>query len=304
MADYDKVIPPGQEGKVNIKIDGKKLFPGFFEKSFTVKTNDPDNPQFVLAVTGTVKKTFEFSREMRWSGFVDDKFSFEVDITNLLGTPVNITGARWADDVASKGLSEKIGLKLETIEKGKKYRLKLLKKKALTPESLQANVVLTTDFPKIKEKTIPMAFIVQKEVEIYPERLYYGEMIIPPGATKAFDRSLQYRRRPRGFSQDPQGGAEQGRHDGEDPGASARQIVPRNGVDQAVEQARAVRRFHQDLYEQSEVPGAHPRRRRQHPRRRGRRGSPSGQEIADRPNRARRCVPSRRCAFAYTGGQQ
>lgn len=190
MADYDKVIPPGQEGKVNIKIDGKKLFPGMFEKSFTVKTNDPDNPQFVLTVTGTVKKTFEFSKEMRWSGFVDEQFKFEVIVTNLLPTPINITSARWADDTAARGLSEKIGLKIETIEKGKKYRLKLWKKKELLPENFVANIVLTTDFPKIREKSISMSIIVQKEVEIYPDRLYYGEMIIPPGATKAFDRTF------------------------------------------------------------------------------------------------------------------
>jgi hypothetical protein len=190
VADYDKVIPPGQEGKVNIKIDGKKLFPGMFEKSFTVKTNDPANTQFVLTVTGTVKKSFEFSKEMRWSGFVDDKFDFEVVVTNLLPNPINITGARWADDTAAQMLAEKIGIKLETIEKGKKYRLKLLKKKNLEPQSLVANIVLTTDFPKIKEKTIPMSLIVQKDVEIFPDRLYYGEMIIPPGATKSFDRTF------------------------------------------------------------------------------------------------------------------
>ena len=50
MADFDKVIPPGQEGKVNIKIDGKKLFPGMFEKNFAVSTNDPQNQQFSLTV--------------------------------------------------------------------------------------------------------------------------------------------------------------------------------------------------------------------------------------------------------------
>jgi len=190
VAGYDKVIPPGQEGKISIKIDGKKLFPGFFEKSFTVKTNDPDNAQFVLNVTGTIKKAFELSREMRWTGFVDDKFNFEVVVTNLLPNPINITGARWADDVGSKGLTEKIGFKVETIEKGKKYRLKLLKKKTLEPQSLVANIILTTDFPKIKEKSVSMSLIVQKEVEVIPERLYYGEMVIPAGATKAFDKTF------------------------------------------------------------------------------------------------------------------
>jgi hypothetical protein len=165
VADYDKVIPPGQEGKINIKIDGKKLFPGMFEKRFTVRTNDPDNAQFVLAVMGTVKKTFEFSNDMRWSGFVDDPFKFEVDITDLLD-------------------------KLQTIEKGKKYRLKLTKKKDLQPENIAANIVLTTDFPQIKEKNVMMTILIQREVELYPNRLYFGEMIIPAGATKAFDKTF------------------------------------------------------------------------------------------------------------------
>ncbi len=190
MADYDKVIPPGQEGKVNIKIDGKKLFPGLFEKNFTVRTNEPSNSQFVLAATGTVKRAFEFSREMRWSGFVDDKFSFETVVTSLLDKPVNITAVRWSDETAAKGLVDKIGLKVETIEKGKKFRIKMWQKKALAPENVVANVILTTDYPKIKEKSMPMSIIVQKDVEVYPDRLYFGEMVIPAGATKAFDRTF------------------------------------------------------------------------------------------------------------------
>jgi hypothetical protein len=190
VADYDKVIPPGKEGKINIKIDGKKLFPGMFEKSFTVKTNDPDNAQFVLTVTGTVKKAFELSREMRWNGFVDDPFQFETDITNLVGTPIDITSAKWDADAAAKGLSDKIAIKLTTIEKGKKYRLKLTKKKDLPAENLTGNIVLTTDDPKIKEKTLPMSILIQKEVQLYPDRIYLGEMIIPPGGTKAFDKTF------------------------------------------------------------------------------------------------------------------
>ena len=190
MADYDKAIPPGREGKINIKLDGKKLFPGFFEKNFTVRTNDPENVQFVLVVTGSVKKAFELSREMRWTGFVDDKFSFEVILTNLLPTPINITSARWADDASAQALGEKLGIKLETIEKGKKYRIKLLKKKDLPTLTTMANIVLTTDFPKLREKSIPMSIVVQKDVEIYPDRLYFGEMIIPPGGTKEFERTF------------------------------------------------------------------------------------------------------------------
>jgi hypothetical protein len=190
VADFDKVIPPGQEGKVNIKIDGKKLFAGMFEKGFAVETNDPNNKSFSLTVQGTVKKALEFSREMRWAGFVDEDLKMETIITNALPEPVNITGARWGDEARAKDYDEKIGLKLETIEKGKKYRLKIWRKKELAPDNFVTNVVLTTDYPKLREKNVPLSITIMKDVELHPDKLYYGEMVIPAGATKTFDKTF------------------------------------------------------------------------------------------------------------------
>ena len=190
VADFDKVIAPGQEGKVHIKIDGKKIGAGAFDKAFAVKTNDPENEQFNLAVQGTVTKALEFSREMRWAGFTDEPLKIESYITVLLSSPMNITGARWDDDGTAKGLVEKIGVKLDTIERGRKYRLTVWKKTELAPESVVSNIILTTDNPKLKEKVVPVAFTIMNDVELHPQRLYYGEMLIPPGATKGFERTF------------------------------------------------------------------------------------------------------------------
>lgn len=190
MAEFDKAIPPGREGAIKATIDGKKLFPGMFEKNFTVDTNDPGNKQFVLTVQGTVQRVFELSREMKWTGFTDDDLKLDVNITNLLTTPINIKSVRWADDVRGKELEDRIGLKIETVEKGKKYLLKIWKKKELRPDNVMTNIILTTDFPKLPEKTIPMSIVVQNDVQIYPDRLYFGEMLIPAGATKPFDRTF------------------------------------------------------------------------------------------------------------------
>jgi hypothetical protein len=190
VAEFDKAIPPGREGTIKATIDGKKLFTGMFEKNFTVNTNDPENKQFVLTVQGTVQRVFELSREMKWSGFTDDELKLEVNITNLLTTPIHIKSVRWADDVRGKELEDRIGLKIETVEKGKKYLLKIWKKKELRPDNVMTNIILTTDFPKLPEKAIPMSIVVQNDVQIYPDRLYFGEMVIPAGATKPFDRTF------------------------------------------------------------------------------------------------------------------
>ncbi len=190
MADYDKVIPPGKEGRVNVKIDGRKLFPGFTEKHFAVKTNDPQNASFNLGIQMTIKKVFEFSKELRWAGFTDEEFKIESIITNMLDNPVNITSAQWDDDAKKKGYDEKIGLKLETIEKGKKYRLKLWRKTEMAPENFVAGIILATDFPKIKEKRLQLSITIAPDVELHPDRIYFSEMVIPPGATRSFDRQF------------------------------------------------------------------------------------------------------------------
>lgn len=189
MADFEKVVPPGKEGKVNVKIDGKKLTnPGLFEKSFTVTTNDPLNKQFVLVVRGTVKRAFELSGEMRWAGYSDEDLKVETTITNLLPVPVNITGARWVDDSRGLNLNEKIGLKVETIEKGKKYRLKIWKKKELAPDNFVAEIELATNYPKLAAKRVPMAIIIMNDVDVQPDRVIYGEMELSPTGPKSFDR--------------------------------------------------------------------------------------------------------------------
>jgi hypothetical protein len=190
VADFEKVIPPGREGKINVKIDGKKLFPGLFEKNFTVNTNDPDSRQFALTVQGTVRKVFEFSRQLSWTGFTDERLKLDVDISNLLSTPIVIKSARWAEDGRNKESAQKLDIKLETVEKGKKYHLMISQKKELAYGSFIADLVLVTDSPKIPEKTVPVTFVLRSEVELRPDKLYYGEMLIPPGATKAFDREF------------------------------------------------------------------------------------------------------------------
>ncbi|MGD1048852.1 MAG: hypothetical protein ABR899_08900, partial [Candidatus Krumholzibacteriaceae bacterium] len=124
------------------------------------------------------------------TGFTDDDLKLDVNITNLLTTPVNIKSVRWADDARGKDLEDRIGLKIETVEKGKKYILKIWKKKELHPDNVQANIILTTDYPKLPEKTLSMSIIVQNDVQLYPDRLYFGEMLIPAGATKPFDRTF------------------------------------------------------------------------------------------------------------------
>jgi hypothetical protein len=190
VADYDKVIPPGGEGKIRAHIYGAKIFPGELEKSFYVTTNDPANEKFTLVIEGKVTKAFELSREMRWAGFTDEPLKLESVVTNLLTSPMIVTGARWDDESKAKGIDAKFNLKFETISKGRTYRLTITKKTDLAPDDFVAKVILTTDNPKLKEKAVPVAITVMPDVAVHPPKIYYGDMTNPPGVTKAFERTF------------------------------------------------------------------------------------------------------------------
>ncbi len=53
MADYDKVIPPGQTGKITAKMNTKN-YRGKETKSITVVSNDPETPRLSLIMKCTI----------------------------------------------------------------------------------------------------------------------------------------------------------------------------------------------------------------------------------------------------------
>lgn len=53
MASFDKVILPGQEGKIKFEIEGNKV-QGSFSKSATVQTNDKKHSQLTITLAGKI----------------------------------------------------------------------------------------------------------------------------------------------------------------------------------------------------------------------------------------------------------
>ena len=58
-ARFDRVIPPGGQGEIVVEIDGGKVMVGSFVKKAAVLSNDPDNPQVMLSITGTVRSSVD-----------------------------------------------------------------------------------------------------------------------------------------------------------------------------------------------------------------------------------------------------
>lgn len=191
MADFDKVIPPGQEGEINVKIYGHKIFPGHFRKGYTVTTNDPENEKVVLNVSGDVTKVFDVSSDIAVVGFSDEDMKKEVILTNLLDRPVHLTGYRWSDvKWNTPGVEDKVGVELRTIERGRKYGLKVWNKEKLGPGHYISDLFLETDFEEMGEKKLLVRFTVTPDVEVHPRSVIMREMMVEEGTSKSFEKKI------------------------------------------------------------------------------------------------------------------
>jgi hypothetical protein len=189
VADYDKVIPPGQEGKISVTLMGSKLASGLFKKKFTVKTNDPEHSKIILTVTGFIKEVLGVSKTISVTGFQGENIREEAIITRKTDDNVKILGYHWSDK--SKDLKEfqdAVGVKITPIENDTKYKLEIWLKKDLKPKQYLADLYLETDFDKLPEKKITVRLYIMKDVEFHPSQVYMREMVIPHGTTKSFDK--------------------------------------------------------------------------------------------------------------------
>ncbi|HUV37814.1 MAG TPA: hypothetical protein VMX58_12830 [Patescibacteria group bacterium] len=191
MADFDKVIPPGKEGKITVKIYGHKIFPGHIKKSYTVTTNDPENESVVLTLSGDVVKVFDVSTDIAVTGFSDEELKKEVILTNRLDKPVHLSEYRWSESTQNAmGLTDKLNVKLEPIERGQQYRLTVWNKEPLKPGHYLGDLFIKSDFEGLPEKKVMVRFTITSDVEVHPNNVIMREMIVEEGTSKSFEKKI------------------------------------------------------------------------------------------------------------------
>ncbi len=146
MANFDKAIPPGEEGKITLKVRTKG-YQGMIRKAATVSTNDPTNRNVVLVVKAMVKvPIYVSSRYVQFSGRGDWKIGKTVKIRAELDKPLNLT-------VVEFTLKDKLKYTLKTILKGKEYQIQFTYQPT-AKENFNGFLKIKTDYPEMPEITI------------------------------------------------------------------------------------------------------------------------------------------------------
>ena len=123
VASYDRLIPPGGEGKVTLSIKPYSVLRQF-KKETTVRVNDPERPEVVLTLQGVAQPFIEIqpSHIIRLRGIVNDEVRGQVRFISHLPSPWQITEYR-------TNIPDNIEVNLKAVEPGRVYVLEVRNKR-------------------------------------------------------------------------------------------------------------------------------------------------------------------------------
>jgi hypothetical protein len=145
-----------------------KGFQGYVKKSATVLSDDPANPRLVLFLEGTVKPLIEVRPEktIYFQGMADELTEKTIDLITT-SKPFHIRKVQ--DD-----LDRKAGYRLETVDDGKHYRLRVSNN--TIRGNYRGTITLYTDFAEKPELTVWVNAFIEGEIGIRPKVLVVGQL--------------------------------------------------------------------------------------------------------------------------------
>lgn len=139
MAQYDRVIPPGGEGKILLKVNTKG-YEGNFSKAAHVYTNDPRNRVVWIGLKAFVKVSISVSpRLLYFGGFAGDTVEKVVTIHAQKSIPLSLKPISFS-------LSDKVEYRIETVEKGRCFKI-AFKNKSVARGWYNGILKLQTNYP-------------------------------------------------------------------------------------------------------------------------------------------------------------
>ncbi len=157
MANFDKAIPPGGEGKIRLTVRTRG-YQGNIHKSARVYSNDPTKSIIRLSVKGFVKVPILVSPyRVRLYGKEGQSLTRIIEVSAELDKPLILTPGHF-------NLTEKLTYSIEEIEKGKRFKIRFTTTNS-SPQSFRGFLKLNTNYPEKPEITVWIKVRIQKKAE-------------------------------------------------------------------------------------------------------------------------------------------
>lgn len=165
MARFDRVIPPGGEGKIVLQVNTKGL-QGKTNKTARVLSNDPKRRNVVIGMRGNVWVPIRISPTYaRLNGILGDPIRTLVHLRGEKEEPLVVK-------IASVSIPDKVEVELNELEKGRRYALKI-KNKVEKVTSYRGQVTLTTNYPERPQLVVRISGYIKPLVEVRPRALRF-----------------------------------------------------------------------------------------------------------------------------------
>ncbi len=195
MARFDRLIPPGGEGKITLSIN-LAGYRGKVTKSATVHCNDPQTPRLSLAVSLKVVPFIDIRPS--------DTVVFRGPSAGLQAQHVEVESLKVPMRIlrVETNLEKEIRTQVETLEEGRRYRLII--ENGAEQGSYSGYVRLVTDHPQKPEVLLTVRGMVEGPVGIRPTGVLVGKtkgsnenrvgrvLVVPHGGTEFHILRLEY----------------------------------------------------------------------------------------------------------------
>lgn len=171
VAQFDKVIAPGSEGKIELVLDGERVH-GEFAKTAIVKTNDPEHPELTLTIAGTEIPFMKMVPE--GTVYLHGRFDEAVEKTVTLSS--NEKDFALAITGVTSNIDDKITYKVEPAAKKGEFVLRVQKKTDVPPSSAYGAITIKTNSEKSPETVLQVHVLSKGSISVTPQTLNYGSV--------------------------------------------------------------------------------------------------------------------------------
>jgi len=180
VAKFDKVIPPGQEGKIHMVIEGKRVH-GKFNKTATIRSNDPEHQVMTIAMLGNITPYISVMPESRL--FLQGHYGEIVKKSITLKS--NEEGVDFAITSIESNLDDKITYDFEPNENGKLWTVNVYKNPKLGRISTYGQLTIHTNSEHAPTKTLQVQVITKGSITVQPQHVNFGTVKTGDGGNGA-----------------------------------------------------------------------------------------------------------------------
>jgi hypothetical protein len=173
VAKFDKVIPPGQEGKIHMVIDGKKVH-GEFNKAATVRTNDPEHPMMSISMAGSITPYIAVTPTSRL--YLQGQYGETVEKSITLRS--NETDLDLEITKVESNIDDKITYKTRHNEEDGVWVVEVWKNPKLPTTSTFGTLTIHTNSENSPTKTVQVQVITKGSITIEPRAVNFGTVKI------------------------------------------------------------------------------------------------------------------------------